>query len=504
MLPRPQASFFMKCLKAFFSVLIISLFCNILAFAQPHPDFEPGFFPEEILTNPGNTSLSADEVFELSLLFSECSLDSPEARQCLNQFEEIKRKVTASSFMDLEKEERGRAVLKLLYQDYLKAYSINQTRMNIALQTGVYNCVSSALLYMAAAKAAGLEVRGQQTTEHAFCTIYVEGKKAGSPKKIDVETTNPYGFNPGTRETIENEEKIKGYYVVPKKYYANRQEVSDKAFAGLIAGNLCSFCIEENDYQRAMPLGAARYELVLQEKTNFTSQVRRDFDVLASNYVNTDIPDASLFSGYVEWFTTFIDRWGMTDFLQKNMDNALYNLLVLCFQEKDYQRAYSSFEKYKGYVTQKQITTSQELLADTFFNSSLEDLDASEQIALINQTLADPRNGHEAFQKRGQLYLENAWLVILNSFMMKQDYEGGYAKAQEALVQLPKSSKIKTMRQQFYNNTIATIHNNFADQANSRNFDTARQILEDGLQQFPDDKTLKKDLSDLQKVLKNR
>ena len=54
------------------------------------------------------------------------------------------------------------------------------------------------------------------------------------------------------------------------------------------------------------------------------------------------------------------------------------------------------------------------------------------------------------------------------------------------------------------NNTIATIHNNFADQANSRNFDAARQILEDGLQQFPDDKTLKKDLSDLQKVLKNR
>ena len=88
----------MKCLKAIFSVLIISLFCNILSFAQPHPDFEPGFFPEEILTNPGNTSLSADEVFELSLLFSECSLDSPEARQCLNQFEEIKRKAREKEF----------------------------------------------------------------------------------------------------------------------------------------------------------------------------------------------------------------------------------------------------------------------------------------------------------------------------------------------------------------------------------------------------------------------
>ena len=501
----------MKCLKAIVLFFVISLFCNAFIFAQAiaqsqpssrHPDIEPAFLPQDVLSNPDNTSLSADDVFRLSLLFSECDLDSPEAQRCLSQFEDIKKKVTGVQFTELGLEERGRAVLKLLYQDYLKTYSLKQTRTNVALQTGVYNCVSSALLYMAAAKAAGLEVRGQKTTEHAFCTVYVEGAKAGSLKKIDVETTNPYGFNPGTRETIENEEKIKGYYVVPKKYYANRQEISDKAFAGLVAGNLCSFYIEQDEYNKAVPLGAARYELVRQEKTAATTQIRRDFDVLAANYVNTDVKEAVLFEKYVDWYTTFINRWGMTDYLQKNMDNALYNLLVSCFQEKDYKTALWSYEKYQGYVTQKQLTTCQELLADTFFDSSLEGLEASEQIALINQTLAGPQNEHEAFQKRGQLYLENAWLSILNDFMIKQDYEGGYEKAQEALVQLPKSSKIKTMRQNFYSNTIALIHNNFADQANRGNFDEAEKILQNGLQKFPDDKTLKNDLSSLQRVLK--
>ena len=82
------------------------------------------------------------------------------------------------------------------------------------------------------------------------------------------------------------------------------------------------------------------------------------------------------------------------------------------------------------------------------------------QITLINQTLARSENMHEAFLKRGELYLENAWLAYLNYYMDQQDYKSGYDKSEEALAQLPKSSKIKKMRQVFYSNTIAIIHNN--------------------------------------------
>ena len=86
--------------------------------------------------------------------------------------------------MQLTEEERGRAILKYLYSEYLKSYSLNQTKIDAALDTGLYNCVSSALLYMAAAKAAGLDVRGQRTTQHAFCSIYVPGIKEGQLKKL--------------------------------------------------------------------------------------------------------------------------------------------------------------------------------------------------------------------------------------------------------------------------------------------------------------------------------
>ena len=252
-----------------------------------HPAFEPAFSLSEVFAEgQAPASYSADEVFKMGLLFSECQPGSENWKLCLGEFEKIKRAVKSAEMQDLTEAERGREILKYLYRNYLKSYSLNQTKLDTALESGSYNCVSSAVLYLAAAKAAGLEVYGQRTSQHAFCSIYVPGKKAGQTTKIDVETTNPYGFNPGSKEEIENANKIKQYYVVPKKYYANRQQVSDGVFTGLIAGNLCSDYIKTGEYFKALPLGAARYNAVRTETTGGSVLVRNEFDILPCNYIN--------------------------------------------------------------------------------------------------------------------------------------------------------------------------------------------------------------------------
>lgn len=444
-----------------FLFLIGLLFITLSLFA--HPDIEPLFTPDDFLEEKRELSstsvLTADEVFRLSLLFSECKLESETAARCLAKFEKIKTEVTSPDFMNQSPEERGRAILKLLYRDYLRTYDFDQTKTDVALETGVYNCVSSALIYMAAAKASGLEVRGQRTTQHAFCSVYVPVENSQQLQKIDVETTNPYGFNPGSRETIENEANIKKYYIVPKKYYSNRQEISDCNLAGLIAGNICSTCIKKKDYARGIPLGATRYEMVRQENTNFTANVRQDFDVLIANYVNILPPTAEKFSEVLDWFTTVLGRWGVTDFLQKNMDNAYNNLIILCLKEKNNVLAEEYFQKYQNYVTKNQQ------------------------------------------RKTEQLYKETVWLYQLNDYMTSKDYQSGLQKAEEALKELPDNQKIKNMRTNFYNNCISVIHNRFAKEANAGHFDAALQILTEGLQDFPEDRILKKDLADLKKVM---
>jgi hypothetical protein len=87
--------------------------------------------------------------------------------------------------------------------------------------------------------------------------------------------------------------------------------------------------------------------------------------------------------------------------------------------------------------------------------------------------------------------------------MNNHDFKGGYDASVKALEELPGSSKIKAMQKSFYNNCIALIHNAFADQVNSRNYEAARKILLDGLEQFPSDRTLNNDLSQLKKITGN-
>ena len=450
----------------------------------------------------GNTNYTADEVFEMGLLFSECERGSEVWERCWKQFEEIKQEVSSEEIMSLGEEERGRAILKLLYRDYLVAYSLNQTKIDVAMDKGFYNCVSSAVLYMATAKAAGLDVHGQRTTQHAFCSIYVPlaGGKPGQLKKIDVETTNPYGFNPGSKEEIEHESQIRKYYVVPKKYYSNRTEVSDGVFTGLIAGNLCSEYIKAENYKKAVPLGAARWQTVCNENPKTVASVRNEFDILAANYVNLIPSSAAAYSSTLDWFSSFIDRWGNTAFLQKNLDSSFINLLVLCNKEQNYPLAKSAYENYKGKVSQPQLSKSEEIITDIIILSATNELSTEDKIAETNKLLTTKELSTPSRQKRAQLHLESFWLDYLNNLMIVRDYEEGYSTASHALIQLPDSNKIKAMQKNFYNNAIAIIHNNFARKANAGNFDEAEEILRQGLEKFPEERTLVKDLSDLQKV----
>ncbi len=70
------------------------------------------------------------------------------------------------------------------------SYDYDQPRVTGIFEHGTYNCISSALLYTALARAFGLPVRGVITKNHAF----VELDPDGTDQRIDVETTDPAGF----------------------------------------------------------------------------------------------------------------------------------------------------------------------------------------------------------------------------------------------------------------------------------------------------------------------
>src|SRR5574344_2315580 len=120
-------------------------------------------------------------------------------------------------------------VLHFMYDAVLSSYSENQTRLDEALDTGVYNCVSSAVFFMYMMKKEGIAVTAVETPLHAFCTVNADGASS------DVETTNPWGFRPGTMKPVPSDSlSRKNFVTVPAKKYASRHNIDDRRIIAVI------------------------------------------------------------------------------------------------------------------------------------------------------------------------------------------------------------------------------------------------------------------------------
>ena len=401
--------------------------------------------------------------------------------------------------MSMSEEERGKTILTLLYSNTLVEYNEDQSKINEVFETGYYNCVSSALIYMAAAKAAGLEVRGQKTPEHAFCTVYIKDKSTGKKRRIDVETTNPYGFNSGTTGSIDYGDNMKSYYSVPASDYDDRVEVSDKIFAGLVANNLCADYQKDADYFSAIPSMGALYNLVKDEKSATQRQIREDFFGFPCSYIHDATTDLDSYSAskYIEivrWFATFIERWGKDATIQTNMDAAFNNVIYLCFQEKNYDLAETAYKEFKPYVSKKQLAESQEIITEILITAKTDGVEPRKKIEIIN-TILNSGTITSAQKNRLSIELENTWLAVLTEYMNNYEFREGYQNSLLAEKQLPTSETFKQTTQIFYTNCIVDIHNAFVMQANKGNYKEAIKILEQGLKDFPDDQTLLNDVA---------
>jgi hypothetical protein len=144
-----------------------------------------------------------------------------------------------------------------MHRRFLKSYSEHQTRLDQLLSSGRYNCVSSAVLYMLLASSVGLEVTGVMTRDHAFVTV-----NAGT-ELIDVETTNPYGFDPGNRrEFHDGFGRTTGFAYVPARNYRDRTSINQLELVSLILHNRIVEAESRNRYAEAVALALDRAALL--------------------------------------------------------------------------------------------------------------------------------------------------------------------------------------------------------------------------------------------------
>ena len=158
-------------------------------------------------------NLSGADILLFSILFEGEDLSGEEFEVFQEYYNDLLGKVRKGR---TENElENAELIMKVMYDNVLSNYSRRQTKLSVMFKTGNYNCVSSSLLFLALAKDCGLDARIQETSVHAFITVYTK-----DGQKFDVETTNPAGVNPGEKKMIsQNSSGSKKYTIVPKTYY---------------------------------------------------------------------------------------------------------------------------------------------------------------------------------------------------------------------------------------------------------------------------------------------
>jgi len=234
-----------------------TVYGNASAIPGGYADLDRLFLPEPTLSRIGSMDgpLSVEDFGLAALLAS--GVETSGIPAYLAKLTQLMEELAASLPSGQGEAEKAETALSFLHEKALRSYKTDATTITGILDRGAYNCVSSAVLYFMAMKKLGIEVAGVRTTDHAFCLVRLRGAD-GTPRAVDVETTNSKGFDPGTKKDfLDSFGRVTGYAYVPPHDYARRSTIGEKALISLILSNRSSILEARGAYREALALSAS-------------------------------------------------------------------------------------------------------------------------------------------------------------------------------------------------------------------------------------------------------
>ena len=386
-------------------------------------------------------NLSGSDILLFSILFEGEDLSAEDFEVFQEDYNDLLGKVRKGR---TENElENAELIMKVMYDNVLSNYSRRQTKLSVMFKTGNYNCVSSSLLFLALAKDCGLDARIQETSVHAFVTVYTK-----DGQKFDVETTNPAGVNPGEKKMIsQNSSGSKKYTIVPKTYYANRVEISDRKAVTLPAKNICAELSDRNEFEKGIPLAASVYEFVTKEK----AAVRKDYDAICANFAAYANQNRQ-YEAALKLLRAVMGHYGKSDLLVRNYNDIAYNAVAESCNINDFNNARNLLVSYNYYLTEK---TTQEII-DMIFESEM--------------------------------------LKEIQDLMHQNKYLEAAKLADEALLRQSQNQQFKRAKSNSLYNHGVTVHNQVVPLLNNKEYKEALQILENALKDNPENQMIREDI----------
>jgi hypothetical protein len=392
---------------------------------------------------------------------------------------------------------RGEYVLTYIHKKFLTAYSLQQTRLDTLLSGGRYNCVSSAVLYLILGTAAGLDIRGVMTKDHAFAAARVNGEW------IDVETTNPYGFDPGNRKEFHDQfGKATGFAYVPARNYRDRVFISPIELVSLIFSNRISELERQNRFAEAVPLAVSRAGLLLGgkpggapaeggEPVSIFEDPRRDllnriFNFGAFLLKGGREEDALRWAAFAQVKYPDEERW------QEFVFAAVNNRLVKLIRAGRLAEARNTLNSQASLLNAADFDRLDMTITDGELLEQASNMKNSEDAAAILAAIDDAGSrGVLPPDRAGELrtfVIEKAASLI--SAGPGRNWSGAVAYLEGALERYGPNPRLEQSLRGYRSNLAVEYHNRFAAAWNRRDQKEAARILEEGLALFPDNRQL--------------
>jgi tetratricopeptide (TPR) repeat protein len=390
------------------------------------------------------TEPSAGQLLEAAILFSEPDGTRAEStRQAI--LLAMEEAVGLAGKYDTDYE-LGEAVLALVHERFFTRYVEAESRLDAAVLDGRYNCVSSSALYLILARAARLDVGGVITKDHSFCVIQTPDRA------IDVETTNPFGFDPGSKKEFQDSfGRVTGYSYVPPSDYRSREKVDGRHLMALILWNRATLLERGGQWAQAVGLAVDAYAYS---------------------------PDPGS---------------------RRQLEDRLYNNAGALLNEKRWREALSFLER-----------------AIRLYGPSarLEGLAGQARLAILADELElmDPRSGLAAISEaweQGLVDRKHRDELLAYAYGRLAEDEravGGWFAAWDILKQgtasAPQSSQLARMAETARKNWTYEVHNRFASLFNDGNYREALAVIEEALTILPGERLFRDDAATARKAIK--
>lgn len=465
--------------------LLLALLLSVALSAQEADFSDIRFYPDNRLITVASSADSITDTFEaeqfLELALIASGTDEENTALLIESAHDIFAQLLEYLSPFTTEAERTDQTLHFLYNTLLSSYSENQTLVDVAIETGTYNCVSSAVLFMYFMKKQSVTISAVETPLHAFCTVQIDGQT------VDVETTNPFGYNPGHKKEIESDSLSQKKFVsVPAKKYANRHTVNDRRIISLIYNNRIASLQRQKKDSFSIGLACDANQL---QNNSLQSQ-----NLLAQCVYNTaaSFTKAKQDEKGIALVQKAKQLFGNNDIYIEYNESAINNIIAYYANSDKYQEAFSALQKYQSIVSSQKYDSFYANLAISFlyYEVNHAPFAQSHKEIIQNQSHLPP----DEYEK----LVSYAYSLEASNMSKNNDWLSAASFLEQGLEEVPKNSTLTKQRNTYRNNYAIDVHNKAATFANTGDYDSAEKVILQGLELVSESSILKNDLKRIQ------